>query len=160
MTDSFSLRPVKTKEDIELFAKYKVELIKLHQPYANKLGLVDHVVDAYDENSALKYRNKDDYFQCLICLSGQTVGVLEYQITTSEIDDHEILNLENLYILPRHRGCGLGKKVIAELKKQNKRIELECWYGLPANDFYESLNMKVIKTRYMLEPNSLVGNQI
>ena len=46
---------------------------------------------------------------------------------------------------------GLGKKVINELRKMQYRIELECWYNMPANDLYKSLGAKEIKTRYMFD---------
>ena len=38
-----------------------------------------------------------------------------------------------------------------ELKKKKYRIELECWYNMPSNEFYKSLGMKEIKTCYMLD---------
>lgn len=35
------LKEVTSKDEIEKFGKYKVELIKEHQYYANKLGIND-----------------------------------------------------------------------------------------------------------------------
>ena len=40
------LQELRTKEDVELFAEYKVDLIKLHQEYAKNLGLFDNKVNA------------------------------------------------------------------------------------------------------------------
>ena len=37
------------------------------------------------------------------------------------------------------------------LKTLNYRIELECWYEMPANNLYKSLGMRKIKTRYMMD---------
>ena len=60
------LQELKTKEDIELFAKYKVDLIKLHQEYAKKLGLFDNKVDSYNKDNAIKNLNQKNLYQFLI----------------------------------------------------------------------------------------------
>ena len=39
------LKKLDCDNDIEIFGKYKVELIKFHQQYAQKLRLFDNVVD-------------------------------------------------------------------------------------------------------------------
>lgn len=77
--------------------------------------------------------------------------MIEYQIITSDIDKKKILYIKYIYIEQRFRRKGIGKEVINLLKKLNYRIELECWYDMPANDLYKSLGMKEIKTRYMME---------
>ena len=76
---------------------------------------------------------------------------MEYKIEKSEIDNKEILYLKNIFIKEEYRGKGFGKKVINELKKLNYRIELECWYGMPANKFYQELGFENLKTRYMFK---------
>ena len=145
-----ALKEVNSDKDIEVFGKYKVELIKYHQQYAQKLGLFDSVVDNYSYEDAIRHINEEGYFQFLIQLNNETVGIMEYQITDSIIDKKKILYIKKLYIKDNFRGKGIGKKVIESLKKLNYRIELECWYGMPANNLYKSLGMKKIKTRYML----------
>ena len=55
-----------------------------------------------------------------------------------------------IYIDNNFRGKGVAKEVIKLIKALNYRIELECWYGIPANNLYKSLGMKEIKTRYMM----------
>lgn len=52
------LEKLRTEEDIEVFAKYKLDLIKLHQEYANKIGLFDSKVDNYKQEDTLKHLNK------------------------------------------------------------------------------------------------------
>lgn len=145
------LKKVEEKNDIQTFGKYKVDLIKYHQQYANKLGLFDEVVEKYDFNDAIKNVGKDGFYQFLIMNNDKEVGILEYQITKSDIDKKDIIYIKNIYIEESYRGMGLGKKVINELRKMQYRIELECWYNMPANDLYKSLGAKEIKTRYMFD---------
>lgn len=145
------LKELETNEEIQQFGKYKVDLIKYHQQYANKLGLYDLVVDKYNYDDAVRHVGKDGYYQFLIIDDNKAVGILEYQITKSDIDNKDIIYIKDIYIDEIFRGRGLGKKVINELKKMKYRIELECWYGIPSNELYKSLGMKEIKTRYMLE---------
>ena len=148
------LQELKTKEEVELFAKYKVDLIKLHQEYAKKLGLFDNKVDSYNKDDALKHLNQNDYYQFLIKEDNKDIGILEYKITKSDIDNNDILYINVLYIIEEYRKSGVGKKIIKELQNKHYRIELECWYEMPANYFYEALGMKKIKTRYVLESNN------
>lgn len=145
------LKKLESQEDINEFGKYKVELIKEHQYYANNLGLYDRVVDKYDINDALRHVGQKNYYQFLIMNDKQNIGMLEYKIENSEIDNKEILYLKDLYIKKEFRSKGIGKKVLNELKSLNYRIELECWYNMPANDFYKAFGFKELKTRYMIE---------
>lgn len=145
------LKEVKNEEEIKLFGKYKVDLIKYHQQYANKLGLQDQIVDQYNYDDAIRHIGENNYYQFLIINNNKEVGILEYQITKSDIDKKDIIYIKNIYIEESFRGMGLGKKVINELRKMQYRIELECWYGMPSNELYKSLGAKEIKTRYILE---------
>ena len=147
---NISLKEVDSNNDIKTFGEYKVELIKFHQEYAEKLGLFDKVVDNYNFNDAIRHIKQKGYFQFLIQIENKTVGILEYQITKSDIDQKEILYIKNIYIDNNFRGKGVGKEVIKLIKTLNYRIELECWYGIPANNLYKSLEMKEIRTRYMM----------
>ena len=51
------LKEVTSKDEIEKFGKYKVELIKEHQYYANKLGINDKMVEKYDFDKDAVIRN-------------------------------------------------------------------------------------------------------
>ena len=145
------LKKIECDNDIEMFGKYKVQLIKFHQQYAQKLGLFDIVVDNYNYDDAIRHVNKKGYFQFLIQAGNEIVGIIEYQIIKSDIDKKKILYVKDFYIDEIFRGKGIGKEVMKLLKKLNYRIELECWYEMPANNLYKSLGMRVIKTRYMME---------
>ena len=147
---NISLKEVNSNNDIKIFGEYKVELIKFHQEYAEKLGLFDKVVDNYNFNDVIRHIKQKGFFQFLIQIENKTVGIIEYQITKSDIDQKKILYIKNIYIDNNFRGKGVGKEVIKLIKALNYRIELECWYGIPANNLYKSLGMKEIKTRYMM----------
>lgn len=144
------LKNLDCDNDIKIFGKYKVELIKFHQQYAKKLGLFDNVVDNYNYNDAIRHINQKGYFQFLIQLENEIVGIVEYQITNSDIDKKEILYIKDLFVDDKFRGKGIGKEVMRLLKTLKYRIELECWYQIPANNLYKSLGMQEIKTRYMI----------
>lgn len=147
-----NLRKVFNNEDIDLFSKYKVILIKFHQKYANELGLIDKVVEKYDVAKAMKYIGKDGYYQYIIEYEDKDVGFVEYKIDISEIDNEKITEIKNIYIEDKYRNLGIAKDTIVKIReKTNNRIELECWYGIPANTIYKSLGMKELKTRYIMK---------
>ena len=52
---NISFKEVNSNNDIKIFGEYKVELIKFHQEYAEKLGLFDKVVDNYNFNDAIRH---------------------------------------------------------------------------------------------------------
>ena len=145
------LKKVQNYNETEEFGKYKMDLIKEHQYYANKLGLYDMVVDKYNINDALRHIGQKNYYQFLIMHDNQSIGMVEYKIEKSEIDNRDILYLKDIYIKKEFRVIGFGRKVFNELKKLKYRIELECWYSMPANNFYKSLGGKELKTRYMID---------
>lgn len=153
MRNDFSnlLKKVESTEEIKQFGKFKVDLIKYHQQYANELGLFDTVVNDYDDNKAIRNIGKTGFYQFLLNFNNNYVGIVEYQIQKSDIDNTTILYLKDIYIEKTYRRKGISTKVINELKKLNYRIELECWYGMPANEFYKSIGAKELKTRYMLK---------
>ncbi|MDD3303884.1 MAG: GNAT family N-acetyltransferase [Clostridia bacterium] len=153
MGNEFSnlLLKVESRDEINQFSKFKVDLIKYHQQYANKLGLFDIVVDDYDDNKAIRNIGEKGFYQFLINYDNRYVGMVEYQIQKSEIDNESILYLKDIYIEESCRGLGIGSKIISELKKLDYRIELECWYGMPANELYRSIGAKELKTRYMIQ---------
>lgn len=73
-----ALKEVNSDKDIEVFGKYKVELIKYPKQYAKKLGLFDSVVDNYSYEDAIRHINEEGYSQFLIQLDNETVGIMEY----------------------------------------------------------------------------------
>jgi len=144
------LKNIKTKIDIKLFSKYKFECIKLHQQYANEMELNDQVVEKYTINDTMKHYNKKNYYQYLIEYNNQPVGIVECSKKISKIDNKKYLYLDIIFIDENYRRKQIASDTIKELKEKFKlRIELECWYDLPANNLYKSMEMKEIKTRYV-----------
>lgn len=80
-----------------------------------KLGLVDCVVDNYSYEDAIRYIRKKDYYQFLIRNDKDiNIGILEYQITESDIDKNKIIYIKDLYIDEKYRGNGIATEVINE----------------------------------------------
>lgn len=147
---NLNLRKVESNKDIDLFVKYKVSLVKYHQQYANTIGLVDKIVENYNENDAKKHIGENNFFQYIVEYENNDVGILEYSIEISDIDNESILYVNKLFIDCKYRNLGIGKEVLLKIKNETDlRIELECWYGMPANELYKDLGMKEIKTRYI-----------
>lgn len=129
----------------------KVNLIKYHQQFAKKLGMFDCMVDNYSYQDDIRYIGKKDYCQFLIINDKDVnIGILEYQITESDIDKNNIIYMKDLYVDEKYRGNGIATEVINKLKNKVYRIELECWYVMLANNLYKKLGMKEIKTGYVL----------
>ncbi len=147
---NINLRKVETKDDIDLFANYKLDLIKSHEYYAEKLELVDKKVNSYSKEDAIRNIGKEDFYQFIINYNNIDVGFIEYDIEISDIDSKEIVYIKNMFINNDYRHVGIGTEVLNNLKENTKsRIELECWYDMPANELYKKLGMKQIKTRYV-----------
>jgi len=146
------LKIVKTTEDIETFSKYKLECIKYHQEFANKLGLHDLVVENYKLEDTIKYLGKKDYYQYLIECDNKYVGMIECCKMESKIDQAKYIELLNIYIDEKYRDKQIARNAINNLKERfSLRIELDCWYNLPANHLYKSMGMKETKVRYMYD---------
>ena len=148
---NFMLIPVMTKEQLQLFGNYYVLCIKYHQQYANQLGLQDQVVEHYTFEQAISHIGQDNYFEYLIMYQDQYVGAVEVHTEISNIDNATILFLDFIYVDEDFRKKGILTSTLEELKKLGyARIELECWYDLPATLAYENLGMKKLLTRYFL----------
>ena len=147
---NIKLRKVETKDDIDLFANYKLDLIKSHESYAQEIGLIDNKVKSYTKEDAIRNINKEDFYQFIINSNNIDIGFIEYNIEISDIDLEKIIYIKNIFIDNNYRNMGIGTMVLNKLKeKLNYRIELECWYGMPANELYKKIGMKQIKTRYV-----------
>lgn len=58
--------------------------------------------------------------------------------------DHRYL--DHLYLTATHQGLGLGRHVIAALKRQNRPIRLMALNGSPANGFYQSCGFRAVSS--------------
>lgn len=148
--ENIVLKPVESLQDIDAFGNFKVDLVKYHQQFAENIGIRDMSVARYTFNKATKWLGKPGSFQFIIMLGDKQIGILEYLIRESEIDEKDIIYLRSLYIIEEYRGRGYGTALINYVKSLGYRVEVECWYGMPANNLYKRLGAKEIKTRYIL----------
>lgn len=145
-------KELKTESDISLFGELKCRLMKEHQKYANKLGIYDKYVDEYTCSRAIRHIDEEGFTEYLILHNNKPIGILETQLIVSEIDNENVLFITSFYIVPEERGQGIGTKVMKDVIDNSPyRIELECWYEMPANKLYERLGMKPIMKYYMIK---------
>lgn len=124
--------------------------MRYHIPYANKIGISDEVAENYTTSRADDKLKKLNTKGFVIEHKGKKVGILRIR----EDLDKKTLNIENIYILDEFRGKGIFKKVLERLKdsyNQFNYIELECWYGLPAEKVYKALGFKEIYKHFKLD---------
>lgn len=75
----------------------------------------------------------------------QKLGLFDNVVDNYRYDD-AIRHIDDNF-----RGKGIVKEVMRLLETLNYRIELECWYEMPANNLYKSLGKREIKARYMMD---------
>jgi GNAT superfamily N-acetyltransferase len=90
------------------------------------------------------------YAECLLgCVNSEPVGFAVFFHNYSTFLAKPGLYLEDLFVRPEHRGCGLGKALIKAVAKI--AVERGCgryeWtvldWNQPAIDFYQSLGAKM-----------------
>ena len=142
-------RVVFNTPSFEEFSELKITLINYHAPFAEKLGFIDSAAANYGRKEVIDYFNNNDYDRFLIKKDNTTLGIIEYYLKQSEIDeDKQCLYIDNLYIKDLYRGYGYSRDLIRRLKKQYGHLELTCYYDLPANDVYKQIGFKKLCTTY------------
>lgn len=140
---------VQTKEDIRIFARLKIELVKYHMEYARKHGIADMDIEKYDyEHACENVFNRESF---LLKLHNVVIGILQTEKQQSEIDGNPILYVHALYFCEEYRDKGFGIYVLKYLCNTYKlRIECTCWYDIPASNLYQKVGFKNMYTRYFL----------
>jgi GNAT superfamily N-acetyltransferase len=135
-----NIRPA-TAEDVPLILEFVRELaIYEREPHAVEATEADFLRDGFGPNP---------YFHCLIGeVEGRPAGFALYFFNYSTWTGHPGIYLEDLFVRPEFRGCGLGKALLARVA--SIAVEKDCrrmqWSVLDWNqsaiDFYLSLGGK------------------
>jgi len=109
---------------------------------------LSHEVTATEEKLTKFGFGKKKYFEALLAETEEknAVGFALYFFTFSTFLSRPTLYLEDLFVIPKYRGIGIGKALLKELAKIS--LEKECgrmeWSVLdwnePAIEFYRSLD--------------------
>lgn len=96
--------------------------------------------------------SRDNY---IFLVDGEMVGMAQVEEQVSTVDDSPILFVHGVYIKPNARHNSIGGIFLRYLcRRYKKRIECECWYGIPASAIYEQAGFKPMVTRYVLPVSS------
>lgn len=143
------IKQVYDQEDILALGNLKMELMQYHLEYAAKIGINDKELLQYTLEQALSTALSRDNF--LFLADGEIVGMAQVEEQVSAVDNSPILFVHGIYIRPNARHHNFGGFFLRYLcRRYKKRIECECWYGLPASTLYEKAGFRPILTRYML----------
>lgn len=145
-----------TVEDAALILEFVIELARYENAEDEVIAGVEEIrSNLFDEDTTTK---------ALICESdGEAIGFAVYFLNFSTWLGKNGLYLEDLYVSPKHRGIGAGKKLLQHLAtiavaKDCPRFEWSVLdWNKPAIDFYESIGAKQ-KTEwlgYRLEGSAL-----
>ena len=110
----------------------------------------DHFVRTFD--AAL---SGSPFVTCLMAeREGETVGYVLLAHTWSQEAGGETVWVEELYILPQHRGKGLGTGILAQIRQRypkTARVRLEvCPDNIRARALYEKLGFKELNYGQMV----------
>lgn len=90
------------------------------------------------------------FFECLLAeVAGEAVGFALFFPNYSTFEGRPGLYLEDLYVAPRARGLGVGRKMIARLaaiavERDWRRLDLSVLHWNPARDFYHRLGIEQV----------------
>ena len=147
------IKQVYDQEDVLALGNLKMDLMQYHLEYATRIGIKDKELLQYTLEQALYTVSSRDNF--LFLVDGEIVGMAQVEEQVSAVDDSPILFVHGIYIRPNARQYSIGGFFLRYLcRRYKKRIECECWYGLPASTLYEKAGFKPILTRYVLPPSS------
>lgn len=147
------IREVHTQDELLILGQLKVELMQYHVGYAEKLGIHDCEICDYSLEQALSTVSSRHSY--LFFRSKEAVGMAQVEEQVSQVDQVPILFVHGIYIKPGARNKSIGGIFLRYLtRKYRKRIECECWYGIPANELYQKAGFRPIMTRYVLPMSS------
>ncbi len=149
------LSPLLSKTEEEMFLRAKVQLIQYHYCYALACGIDDSEIRDYDLLSARNSMIGRENF--LVKLDNIPVGMVQYQITKSALDDANIVFVHSLYIFDDFQNKGIAYWLLRQLflMYANHRIECECWYNIPAEVQYEKIGFRTLYSRLFINEEDL-----
>lgn len=147
------IKQVYDQEDLLALGSLKMDLMQYHLEYSAQIGINDKELLQYTLEQTLSTALARDNFIFLV--DGEIVGMAQVEEQVSAVDDSPILFVHSIYIKPNFRHYSIGGLFLRYLcRRYKKRIECECWYGLPASNLYEKAGFKPMVTRYALPSNS------
>lgn len=147
------IKQVYDKEDLLILGNLKMDLMQYHLKYAIQIGINDKELLQYTLEQSLSTTPLRDNF--IFLEDGEIVGMAQVEEQISAVDDTPILFVHSIYIRPDVRHVGIGGGFLRYLcRRYKKRIECECWYGIPASTLYEKAGFKPMVTRYVLPVSS------
>ena len=137
-----NLKLEKTTLNNEFIIENYIKFMHLHYQEGLKIGIDDPYAKDYDERKFSEcHDDSEDFF--LIKIDDKNVGFLS--IIDSYYDESVIVLL-SLYILEEYRENGYATKAIQELKRlTEKQLDIQVWYGLPAENLYKKMGKEVAK---------------
>lgn len=147
------IKQVHDQEEFLVLGSLKLDLMQYHLEYASQIGINDKELLRYTLEQALSTAMLRDNF--IFLLDDKIIGMAQVEEQVSTVDDSSILFVHGIYIMPHARHLNIGERFLRYLcRRYKKRVECECWYGIPATTFYEKAGFKPMVTRYMLPLSS------
>ena len=147
------IKQVYDQEDLLALGNLKMELMKYHLDYSSQIGINDKELLQYTLEQALSTASSRD--KSIFLVNDEIVGMAQVEEQISDVDDIPILFVHGVYIRSNARHYGIGGIFLQYLcRRYKKRVECECWYGLPASTLYERAGFKPMVTRYVLPTSS------
>jgi len=149
------LSPLLSRTEEEMFLRAKVQLMQYHYSYALACGINDSEIRDYDQFSARKSMIGRENF--LVKLDNIPVGMVQYQITKSALDNANIVFVHALYIFDEFQNKGIAYWLLRQpfLMYANHRIECECWCSIPAEVQYEKIGFRTLYSRLFINEEDL-----
>lgn len=129
----------------EYIRMYK-ELLSLHiQACIDMKISTEKPTENFMDGGIKHINNPDELVRLIVNTDGEIVGFIVYEYTS----DTEVY-VHRLFVKKMYRRKGYASEVIRDLAK-NHSVRLECYTGIQAKEFYESLGFKNMYTGYILE---------
>lgn len=151
----FKIDETSDKPLIQEYIDMYLDLINLHYEEAALQGIYDAECDRKTKEDAIDKLTNPDIQIELLCDHAEVIGYVRYQADHTEteqmiVDDENMgIHIDQLYIKKAWRKMGYGTYILQSLKETYKKISLDCYYSLDANEFYQKMGFKPVITTYL-----------